>query len=74
MEEEQKQKDSDQGQAINKVIHIDLINADLHLNEASGKTLLSIMDNTRTFTQVAVLANDEMDSMASAIWHCWCQP
>ncbi len=75
-EEEQKQKDSDQGQAVNKVIRVDLINADadLHLNEASGKTLISITDDTRTFTQVAVLANDKIDSTASAIWHRWCQP
>jgi hypothetical protein len=71
---EEGQKDPDQDRAVNKVIHVDLINADLHLNEASGKTILSITDHTQTFTQVAVIANNEIDSMASAIWHHWCQP
>ncbi len=68
------QEDSEQNRAFNKVIHVDLINADLHLNEASGQTILSITDDTRTFTQVAVLANNKIDSKAAAIWHHWCQP
>ncbi len=68
------QKDPDQNRAVNKIIHVDLINADPHLNEASGKTILSITDNTRTFTQVAIIANSGIDSTASAIWHYWCQP
>jgi hypothetical protein len=36
MEEKQKQKDSDQVQAVNKVIHVDLIKADPHPDAASG--------------------------------------
>jgi hypothetical protein len=32
------------------------------------------MDDTRTFTQVAIIANSGIDSTASAIWHYWCQP
>jgi hypothetical protein len=63
-----------QNLAFNKVIHVDLINANLHHNEASDQTILSITDDTRTFNQVAVLANDKIDSMAAAIWHHWCQP
>ncbi len=63
-----------QDQAFNKVIHVDLINANLHRPEASDITILSITDDTRTFNQVAVLANDKIDSTAAAIWHHWCQP
>jgi hypothetical protein len=64
---------SGRDQAFNKVIHVDLINANLH-PEASDLTILSITDDTRTFSQVAVLANDKIDSTAAAIWHHWCQP
>jgi hypothetical protein len=64
---------SRQNQAFNKVIHVDLINANLP-PEASDQTILSITDDTRTFSQVAVLANDKIDSTAAAIWHHWCQP
>jgi hypothetical protein len=31
------------------------------------------MDDTRTFSQVAVLTDDKIDSIAAAIWHHWCQ-
>ncbi len=68
------QEDPEQNRAFNKAIHVDLINADLHLNEASGQTILSITDDTRTFNQVAILANDKIDSTAAAISHHWCQP
>jgi hypothetical protein len=68
------QEDPVQSRAFNKVIHVDLINADLHLNEASGQTILSITDDTRTFAQVAILANNKINSTAEAIWHHWCQP
>ncbi len=64
----------EQSQAFNKVIHVDLINTDLHLNEASGQTILSITDDTRTFAKVAILANNKINSTAEAIWHHWCQP
>jgi len=64
------QEDLEQNRAFNKVIHVDLINAD----DASGQTILSIMDDTRTFTKVAILANNKIDSTAAAIWHHWCQP
>jgi hypothetical protein len=61
-------------QAFNKVIHVDLINANLHRHVTSDQTILSITDDTRTFNQVAVLANDKIDSIAASIWHHWCQP
>jgi hypothetical protein len=48
---------SRQNQAFNKVIHVDLINTNLS-PEASDQTILSITDDTRTFSQVAILAND----------------
>jgi hypothetical protein len=67
------QEDPVQYRAFNKVIHVDLINANLHRNEASDQTILSITDDTRTFNQVAVLANDKIDSTAAAIWHHWCR-
>jgi hypothetical protein len=70
----EKQKDTNQDRAFNKTIHVDLINADANLHEASGKTILSITDDTRTFTQVTVIANNGIDSTALAIWHYWCQP
>jgi hypothetical protein len=68
------QENPGRNQAFNKVIHVDLINANLHRNETSDQTILSITDDTRTFNQVAVLANDKIDSIAASIWHHWCQP
>ncbi len=65
---------SGRDQAFNKVIHVDLINANPHGTNVSDQTILSITDDTRTFSQVAVLADDKIDSMAVAIWHHWCQP
>ncbi len=53
---------------------MDLINADSHGTKVSDRAILSITDNTRTFSRVVVLANDKIDSMAAAIWHHWCQP
>ncbi len=70
----EKQEDTDQGQATNRIIHVDLINTDENMKEAPCKTILSITNDTRTFTQVAVITNREIDSMVSAIWHYWCQP
>jgi hypothetical protein len=67
-------EDPEQNRAFNKVIHVDLINADTNTTEILGKTILSITDDTRTFTQVAVIANSGIDLTVSAIWHSWCQP
>jgi hypothetical protein len=67
-------EDPEQSQRFNKVIHVDLISTDVHLNETSGQTILSITDDSRTFAQVAVLANNKVNSTAEAIWHHWCQP
>jgi RNase H-like domain found in reverse transcriptase len=71
---EEGQENPGQDRAFNKVIHVDLINANLHMNEALGQTILSITDDTRTFNQVTVLENDKIDSTTAAIWHHWCQP
>ncbi len=65
---------SGRNQAFNKVIHVDLINANPHSTKISDRAILSITDDTRTFSRVAVLADDKIDSMAAAIWHHWCQP
>jgi hypothetical protein len=53
---------------------VDLINANPHGTTVSDQAILSITDNTRTFSQVAVLTDDKNDSIAAAIWHHWCQP
>jgi len=71
---EEGQENLEQNQAFNKVIHVDLINDNLHRPEMSELTLLSITDDTRTISQVAILANDKIDSTVAAIWHHWCQP
>jgi hypothetical protein len=63
-----------QDQAFNKTIHVDMIDTPTNLSEVSGKTILSITDDTRTFTQVTVIADSGIDSTASAIWNYWCQP
>jgi hypothetical protein len=68
------QEDTKPNRVFNKVIHVDLINGDTDSKVTSGKTILSITDDTRTFTQVAVIMNSEIDSTVSAIWHLWCQP
>jgi hypothetical protein len=65
---------SGQDQAFNKVIHVDLIKADPHSNTVPDQAILSITDDTRTFSQIAVLTDDKIDSIAAAIWHHWCQP
>ncbi len=71
---EERQENPRRDQAFNKVIHVDLINANLHRPGASYQAILSITDDTRTFNQVAILADDKIDSTAEAIWHHWCQP
>jgi hypothetical protein len=68
------QENSGWDRAFNKVIHVDLIDANRYLKEASGQTILSITDDTRTFNQVTILDNDKINSAAAAIWHHWCQP
>ncbi len=53
---------------------MDLIDANPHDTNVSNRAILSITDDTRTFSRVAVLADDKIDSMAATIWHHWCQP
>jgi len=53
---------------------VDLIDANHHSPNVSARAILSITDDTRTFTRLAVLADDKIDSTAAAIWHQWCQP
>jgi hypothetical protein len=61
-------------QEFNKVIHVDLIDIDHSSSNASARAILSITDDTRTLTWLAVLADDRIDSVATTIWHHWCQP
>jgi hypothetical protein len=71
---EEEREISGRNQAFDKVIHVDLIDANPHSTNISDRAILSITDDTRTFSRVAVLANDKIDSMAAALWHHWCQP
>jgi hypothetical protein len=63
----EKPEDPEPSRRFNKVIHVDLIGNDPHLNETSGQTILSITDDSCTFAQVAVLANNRVNSGAEAI-------
>jgi hypothetical protein len=63
------QHESDPDTTFNKVIHVDLIQTN-----SADSTLLSITDHTRTLTRLAVLNDDKIDSVATSIWHQWCQP
>jgi RNase H-like domain found in reverse transcriptase len=71
---EEGREDLGQNQAFNKVIHMDLIIGNLHRPETSELTLLSITDDTRTISQVAILADEKINSTVVALWHHWCQP
>ncbi len=53
---------------------MDLINANSPDTEVYDQTIISITDDTRSFSQIAVLTNNKIDSMAAAIWHHWCLP
>jgi hypothetical protein len=53
---------------------VDLIDANYPTPDASAPAILSITDHTRTFTRLAVLADDKINSVATTIWHHWCQP
>jgi hypothetical protein len=61
-------------QAFNKVIHVDLIDINHYGPDVSARAILSITDDTRTFTRLAVMTDDKIDSVATTIWHHWCQP
>ncbi len=47
---EEERENSGQNQAFNKVIHVDLIDANPHGPNVSDRAILSITDNTRTFS------------------------
>jgi hypothetical protein len=47
---EEEPENSGQNQAFNKVIHVDLIDANHHGTNVSARAILSIKDDTRTFT------------------------
>ncbi len=53
---------------------MDLIEANSMISDASVSTILSITDHTRTFTRLAILDDDKINSVATTIWHQWCQP
>jgi hypothetical protein len=63
---EEGQEISRSDQASNKVIHVDLIKASSNGSETSERGILSITDDNRTFSRIA---DDKIDSLATAIWH-----
>ncbi len=65
---------SELDQLFNEVIHVDLIDANYPTPNVSAPAILSITDHTRTFTQLTVLPDDKINSVATTIWHHWCQP
>jgi hypothetical protein len=71
---EEGRENSGRNQAFNKVIHVDLINADSHGTKASNQTIISITDDTRSFSQITIQTDDKIDSIAATIWHHWCLP
>jgi hypothetical protein len=66
--------ESELNQAFTEIIHVDLIEDNSMTPDASASTILSITDHTRTFTRLTVLADDKINSVATTIWHHWCQP
>jgi hypothetical protein len=60
-------------QDFNKTIHVDLIDIPTNLGKAPGETILSITDNSRTFSKLAIIPDSGLDSTVSAIYHYWCQ-
>jgi len=63
-----------QNPAFNRAIHVDLIDTQTNPGNTPGKTIISITDDSRTFTTSAVLPDSGIDSTVSAIWKYWCQP
>jgi hypothetical protein len=53
---------------------VDLINADSHRTKASHQTILSITDDTRSFSQITLPTDNKIESIAATIWHHWCLP
>jgi hypothetical protein len=62
---EERRENSGQNQAFNKVIHVDLINANSHGTKASNQTIISITDDTRSFSQITIPTDDKIDSIAA---------
>jgi hypothetical protein len=53
---------------------VDLINADPHGTKASNQTIISITDDTCSFSQITIPTDNKIDPIAATIWHHWCLP
>jgi hypothetical protein len=53
---------------------VDLINVDSQGTKASNQAIISITDDTRSFSQITIPTDNKIDSIAAAIWHHWCLP
>ncbi len=66
----EKPEPTSQNKTFNKSVHVDTINT----HTKPGKTIISIMDDSRTFATSAVILDSRPDSTVSAIWNYWCKP
>jgi hypothetical protein len=73
-QQKQEPRRLDHNQTFNRTIHVDLIDIQTDTDKSPGKTILSITDDSRTFSKSAVLSDSGIDSTVSAIWNYWCQP
>jgi len=56
--------------ALNKMVHVDTINT----HTKPDKMIITITDDSRTFSTSAVISDSRPNSTISAIWNYWCQP
>jgi hypothetical protein len=62
-----------QDQPFNKTIHVDIIDTQTNPGKAPNKSIISITDDSRTFSTSAVLSDSKIDLIISAIFKHWCQ-
>jgi hypothetical protein len=56
--------------AFNKIVHVDTIIT----HTKPDKTIITITDDSKTFSTSAVTTDSCPDSTISAIWNYWCKP
>jgi hypothetical protein len=59
-----------QDKAFSGNINVDLINTHAY----PGETIISITNDSQTFTTAAVIPDSGLDSIISAVWKYWCKP
>jgi len=66
----EKLEPTSQNKTFNKSVHVDTINT----HTKPGKTIISIMDDSRTFATSAVIPDSRPDLAVSATCNYWCKP